>query len=40
MKFVLVLLVSEADAGFAKLKELAREEQPASLIQTPGRQEK
>ena len=30
----------EADAGFAKLKELAREEQPAPLIKTPGRQEK
>jgi hypothetical protein len=40
MKFVLVLLVSEADAEFAKVKELAQGEQPAPLIKTPGRQEK
>jgi hypothetical protein len=40
MKFVLVLLVSEADAEFAKVKEPAQEEQPAPLIRTPGRPEK
>ena len=30
----------EAYAGFAKVKEMAQEEQPAPLMKTPGRQEK